>query len=806
MKRTICSLLSLLVAMICLAQEGKMYIIHSSGNVLGKGASDRAVLTSANDAKPLMLTKLQDGSVTLESDGKYLSLGTENGWSTYFVSNSTDARAHYKVETSGSYVKLKNMQTNAYLGTDDVNVGAYVYSDKNGSDTKHLWRLSDTPTFTAEVDTIAYPISIDARRQIIEGWGVSLCWWANMCGKWSDAKIDQLIDWMVSPEGLNWNIFRYNIGGGDDPNWTNCYPHHMGNGKGLRAEMEGFQDERGGEYHWERDAAQRKIMLKIKEKRPDAIFEAFSNSCPWWMTYSGCCSGNEDGGKDNLKPEYYEDFAHYLVDVCKHYKDEYGIEFKTLEPFNESVTNFWYKAGVQEGCHFDFASQVAFVKVLAPILAESGLNTVISAADETNIGLAVGGLNEFKQSGAMKYVGQWNSHTYSGDNRARSQFGTLARAEGKMVWMSETGSGGSGIAGNLSMAQRLIDDVRYIAPEAWVDWQYMEEANDQWCFVRGSFANATFSKVKNFYVRQQITRFIKKGYTIIGSLNDHSLAAVNSDNTEMVIVLLNTDMTTVHHLCLPMVTVSGDVKAWRTSEKESLKNVADFKLLSENRIEVTLPEQSITTLVIPINSDIHPSDDITDGDTYIIVPQSNASVAVSTNSNELYITNIDLDDPAQRWTFNKVSEGVYSMVNGKGQVPTSSSQYAIHTVKSGSSSLRSQQYKIEKIDGINYRIMLNGDSKKRGWDLSNASVNAGTQVGAWEYGTTYSNDHRNWFFVKVDSSDTNTNISRIADDDEAGSKIQSIYSVAGIKLNNVQPGINIVRYKNGKVKKLMIRR
>lgn len=33
-------------------------------------------------------------------------------------------------------------------------------------------------------------------------------------------------------------------------------------------------------------------MLKIIEKRPDAIFEAFSNSAPWWMTYSGCCAGN----------------------------------------------------------------------------------------------------------------------------------------------------------------------------------------------------------------------------------------------------------------------------------------------------------------------------------------------------------------------------------------------------------------------------------------------------------------------------------------------------------------------------------
>ena len=111
-------------------------------------------------------------------------------------------------------------------------------------------------------------------------------------------------------------------------------------------------------------------MLKIKEKRPDAIFEAFSNTPPYYMTYSGCCSGNADGGKDNLRPEYYKEFAHYLVDVCKHYKDEYGIEFRTLEPFNESMSSYWYANGVQEGCHFDAASQVAFIKVLAPILKD----------------------------------------------------------------------------------------------------------------------------------------------------------------------------------------------------------------------------------------------------------------------------------------------------------------------------------------------------------------------------------------------------------------------------------------------------
>lgn len=807
MKRISTSLIFFLCAFILMAQEGKYYVIHSSGNILGIGADNRALLLKSTDAavKQLTLVKQSDGSYTFGLDGKFLSLGTANGWSTYFLDDSADPRAHYQIEKSGSYVKLKNMSTNGYLGTDDSAAGAFAYSNKNGADTKHLWKLSETPTVEVTVETVEYPISIDARRQIMEGWGVSLCWWANMCGKWSDKKIDQLLDWMVSPEGLNWNIFRYNIGGGDDPNWTNCYPHHMGNGKGLRAEMEGFQDERGGEYHWERDAAQRKIMLKIKEKRPDAIFEAFSNSCPYWMTYSGCCSGSEGGASDNLKPEYYEDFAHYLVDVCKHYKDEYGIEFKTLEPFNESVTTFWYKAGAQEGCHFDFASQVAFVKVLAPILKESGLNTVISAADETNIGLAVGGLKEFKNSGAMNLVGQWNSHTYSGDNRARSQFGSLARAEGKMVWMSETGSGGSGIAGNLTMAQRLIDDVRYIAPEAWVDWQYMEEANDQWCFVRGSFKDATFSKVKNYYIRQQITRYIKQGYTIVASLNEHSLAAINPEGTELVVVLLNNDVETKHKFTLPMATISGDISAVRTSEKESLKAVTDFTVEGDNVVEVTLPEMSITTLVIPVSSAVAYADGLTDGDTYMIVPQSNASVAVSGTTGSLNIAKANMSDPSQLWTVTEVSDGVYSFKNGNNLVPTSSSSYGMTLVKSSATAkpAKSQQFVVESIDGINARIMVKDDSKRRGWDLSNASLNAGTQVGVWEYGNDVSADHRNWFFVKVASNAVDTGIETVTP--STSSSASSVYSVYGTKLMSPTKGVNIIRQSDGRVVKVFVK-
>ena len=364
------------------------FLMHSSGNHLAQSPDGEGILEAPDAPSPQSLTFVPDGEgyYALQStDGRYLSLSGD--WNTLFITGLSSDKAKYAIETAGnSFIKLRCKYNNRYLGTDGTTPSSSVYSDKDGTDTRHLWYLSTDVRQAPPADTATYVINPAAVRQDFEGWGISLCWWANMCGRWGDDKIDELVDWLVSPGGLNYRIFRYNIGGGDDPENKNCTPHHMGasGGKGLRAEMEGFKDGPDGDYIWTRDAAQRKIMLKIKEKRPDAIFEAFSNSCPYYMTYSGCCAGNTDAGADNLRPEYYEEFAHYLVDVCKHYKEVYGIEFRTLSPFNEPMTSYWGANGGQEGCHFDVDSQIEFLKVLHPILEASGLNTVISASEETD--------------------------------------------------------------------------------------------------------------------------------------------------------------------------------------------------------------------------------------------------------------------------------------------------------------------------------------------------------------------------------------------------------------------------------------
>ena len=382
---------------------------------------------------------------------------------------------------------------------------------------------------------VSREVTIDTsdRLQTIEGWGVSLCWWAHMCGKWEESKIDSLVDWLVSPDGL----------------------HHMARGKGIRAEMPGFKHyPTDTEYDWQADSAQIKIMLKIRERRPDAIFEAFSNSAPWYMTVSGCVGGHKDKNKDNLRPDCYEAFADYLIDVCKHFKDAYGLEFRTLEPFNEPLTDYWYQNGSQEGCHFDTSSQIAFIKVLYPKLKASGLNTVISASDETCLPHSLTALKAYSEAGIMPMIGQWNTHTYYGSNEEKAALRDSIHSLNSnpstltpnlILWQSETGDGGRGIRGNLKMLQRLFDDMRYLQPAAWLDWQYYGEHDTQWCLVTGDFKSQTMYRHDNYYVRQHVTKYIKKGYTILDVDDKQTLAAISPDGSEIVIVALNNSRDTV---------------------------------------------------------------------------------------------------------------------------------------------------------------------------------------------------------------------------------------------------------------------
>lgn len=740
------------------------YLMHSSGNHLAKNADGKAVLEAPDATAPQMLTftPAEDGYYTISApdNGGFLQL--TGSYNTTFGANGTTNNAKYRIEAVGSsYIVLKCRANNKYLGTDQNDACSSVFSDKSGGDSRHYWYLSTDPKAAPAPDEMSYVINPAARRQHFDGWGVSLCWWANMAGKWSDEKIDEIVDWLVSPEGLNFRIFRYNIGGGDDPENKNCTEHHMGSGKGLRAEMEGFKDSSDGEYIWSRDEAQRKIMLKIKEKRPDAIFEAFSNSAPWYMTYSGCVAGNSPASKDNLKPEFYEEFAHYLVDVCKHYKDVYGIEFKTLDPFNEPMTSYWGKNGGQEGCHFDVQSMIAFLKVLYPILKESGLNTVISAADETDVNQSVKDFIAFRDAGVLEYIGQWNTHTYSASDNSRCQISALCAQEKMPLWQSETGAGGTGIAGNLGMAQKLINDVRFIAPSAWLDWQYIEENNDQWCLVQsGSFAEGTYHKVKNYYIRSQFSRFIKEGSTFLTSLNNKSLAAMNPAGDHLVIVAINSGaMEAIHNVDLSMFsTVGSDIEAYITNPTENVAPFAGYSL-DKDVFRFTLPAQSVATFIIPASYDGKTGTEPVSGTDYILCPRNAAGLALNAIDGDVTIKDITFDK-SQLWKLETSGEG-FTLTNRNGEILSrNGDEYALTTKKEAADG---QAFLIEALDQLYFKITDTEGVK--GLDIEGESNSSGAHVGVWAYDAA-APVHRQWMILGVPEKWLNDGVELVSTPEE----------------------------------------
>lgn len=579
------------------------------------------------------------------------------------------------------------------------------------------------------------------RQQTLEGWGISLCWWANMCGKWDDRKLDDILQLLTSEDGLNYNIFRYNIGGGDAPSH---YNGHMCNGKGKRAEMEGFKAGENTGYDWTKDAGQRKVLQKIKEVRPDAIFEAFSNSPPYWMTYSGCSAGNSDAGKDNLKPAYYDQFCDYLIEVCKHFKDEYGIEFKTLDPFNEPNTNYWGANGGQEGCHFDPASQVKLIRVLYPKLAKSGLKTVISACDETSVPTAINELNLYRKEGdIIPMLGQFNVHTYGGNVMDKSNLRDLIFETKLPFWMSETGAGGTGIAGNLSLAQRMFDDMNYLLPQAWVDWQYVEEGNDQWCLIKGDFANQTYSIVKNCYVRMQVTRFIKKGYTLLSTGKSDLLAAISPDGTELVVVMLNTNTSDkLINLDLSMLkNLSSTASLYVTNSKYDCKKMSDIEI-ENHQLNYRMGAQEISTVIIKMDK----SDGVElfkEDVPYMMVPRSATSV-VKAVGDGLKLSLFSAEDTLQRWYFHPLNNGnycIYTKHNGQNLAITDDGTYYLKLSSYNESSAQ-QQFKIEALDDCCFKVISASNGKL--FDLEGVNTTSGTSVGVWEAGVTGENAHREW--------------------------------------------------------------
>ena len=414
-----------------------------------------------------------------------------------------------------------------------------------------------------------------------EGWGTSLCWWAKMVGGYANRQLYASLAFTQ----LQFNIVRYNIGGGENPSIPNTLA--------LRARIPGFQPS-PGVWDWSADANQRWMLRQAVALGANRVV-AFANSPPWWMTVSGSVTGSASGSSDNLQTGYETAFASYLATVVSNLTVLDGVRFDLVTPMNEPSSSWWVYGGSQEGCHMGAAQQARMVKQLRHELDARGLSAGIDAPEDNDEQSTLDSLDSYDAT-ALTNVTCVASHTYSANNPAGLQ--NLANRAGKRLWISEYGDGD---ASGLPMARRILDDLTQSGASAWIYWQMVDNAGG-WGLIYNALdgsGNTSYTVNEKFYILWQFSHFIHRGFSLLNVDDENSLAAYDPVNHSLVVVTVNdsTNSLAINYDLRAFATTANQVTRWRTSASERGVTLPALGVINKQFAASALA-QSVTTHVI----------------------------------------------------------------------------------------------------------------------------------------------------------------------------------------------------------------
>lgn len=534
------------------------------------------------------------------------------------------------------------------------------------------------------------------RYQTWQGWGTSLCWWANAVGGWTmegvsgKEKREELMDLTFSENGLNLNIVRYNAGGGDDPEHT-----HMNDYR----DMPGIFSSAYSTANLSADANQLYVLdaaMRIRAEtaeengtQNDFVSEIFNNSPPYWLTESGCSSGNLNAADENLSSLHYDEFITWFVDVIEAL-EKAGYRFDYVEPMNEPGSDYWAAYGSQEGNRvYAGDNQSEIIVRLAQELESRGLQSgKVTCGDETSSIIAYENYQMLTDE-AIAAADKLNYHIYSKSDSTRTGLGDLIYGEDrdyanadKELWMSEI-CYGSGIPDShddmtfaLEMASDIQKDAYLSGVTAWIIWQVVESElsnlsyGNSYGLIHGVYQDeednnygidmsatglnrGDYFLTKQYYALGQYSRYIGSGYQILAVDDDDTVAALSPDGKELVLVVSNAETAPRQ--------VNYYLKQFEAEQVTRVETSADKNwyessvAVSNDILKDTVAGESIVTYVIKgdfsNNASVAPDADI------LSATQSNGTIAIAylaTDANADY-TLYCSDDREQLTSLNGVS-------------------------------------------------------------------------------------------------------------------------------------------------------
>ncbi|MDD3277304.1 MAG: glycoside hydrolase [Lachnospiraceae bacterium] len=505
-------------------------------------------------------------------------------------------------------------------------------------------------------------INPELRYQTLKGWGTSLCWWGNTIGSWGEEDFngngipdrEEIAELAFSPDYLNLNIVRYNVGGGDkeDTSIKRCEGLVPGWSEDMTGTKDGSGEFEGDVFYGKAtedmaDAGQLWMLEQAnayRQNEGDIINEVFSNSPPYYMTKSGSSTGGYSWDLNNLRDDQYDEFALYMARATKwidqDLESKYGTGVSFIEPLNEPDTSYWQDGSTkQEGCIFNTGElQSKAYREMAEALDAQGFSDIqITGTDETALYNAINSFTRLDDDVKEKMT-TIGAHTYSGNDNERKELRRIAQSYDKDLWMSEVTKGGgshyngcheSMDAGNTrSQSEGIMADLKYMQPTAWIAWLVADseyeclQTNSNWGLLHAVFekdgpvpdyhsnlVNADGSRqewvpeegywavTKQFYTMMQYSKYLKAGYTMIEISDGNMCAAISPAGDELVVVAQNFGGDRETAVNLSRFPGASSAEIYRTSDSESCELV-DTQEVAEGRIKLTLPGNSVSTVVV----------------------------------------------------------------------------------------------------------------------------------------------------------------------------------------------------------------
>lgn len=479
------------------------------------------------------------------------------------------------------------------------------------------------------------PIRIDvsATYQTIDHFGASDCWSFQKIGAWDNENKERVADLLFSPtRGIGLSAWRFNIGGGINRT-TISHPWRT---------VETFEVAEGV-YDWSRQAEERWFLHAAKARGVEQ-FIAFVNSPPGRMTRNGYTNCTERLGSTNLKPGYEDQFARYLVDILKFFRDQEGITFTHISPVNEPQWE-WNNSN-QEGNRAANNDIIAIVKSLHAELQRQKVDTEISIVESGDIK----SWHQLNSGMTTKYSERYGNylpelvanpdisdkiskhfagHSYWSDRLdgqlvehrlSARPFFTDYFAQGWTYWMTEycildgaEGAGGNGrdltIKSALDVARVIHVDLTYLNASAWNWWTAVSPENYKDGLIYTNYksnpASQSIIESKILWAYGNFSRYIRPGSVRIkltGANNKYGLlgsAYVNETGDRLILIFVNVAekeiAVTLELSGLAPNTIVSTLTPYITSDK----NDENLKLLPSIHPSdtYTVPARSVVTLV-----------------------------------------------------------------------------------------------------------------------------------------------------------------------------------------------------------------